>query len=138
MSFNRKRRRELLKKAPKLTNENADKVIAAVNQQVIRGKIPAVALMAAREQIQRENVPELQGYMLLLALSVLHLDYGWSTKRLTDFIHKFNDFGDQMMRDKTGTAELKKMLEQECRGLDIKQEFAECEAETAARKEKVA
>lgn len=143
MSAVRKARRQMIRKMPKISNENADRVIAAVNsvamakRQEARRMAPEIVADVERK-MKSDIIPSVQGYMIMLVLAYMHCEVKdkWGTKRIKAFIHGFNAFADQMLRDGVESSDLREMLEAECKGLDILAEFQACDNETQAREKK--
>ena len=132
------------RKMPGISNDNADRVIAAVNsvatvkKQEARRMAPAI-VADVEKKMKEDIIPNVQGYMIMLMLAYMHLEAKdrWGTKRIRDFIHGFNAFADQMLIDGIESVDLREMLESECKGLDILAEFQACDDETKARKRMV-
>jgi len=130
-----------LRRKRAITNEQADRIVTAINKnaEVKRREIAAASVEAYRlvkEKFEKEQKPFVQGEMLMLFLACMHCEFGYGKKRLTDLLHKLNEFGDIMRRDGVTPDDIHDMLKDEC-GFDVVAEFRVCEEESQAVAEKI-
>ena len=76
------------------------------------------------------------GEMLVMILTFLHFERGYGKKRLSDFLHDFNEFGDIVQEADTTIEGYKEILKDEC-GFDVVAEFKKAEEETGSRRKLV-
>lgn len=132
------RRKELKRRMPSLSDENADMVVAALRENreaEIRAAKDMTPQIAAdvEKKLRNEYVPHIRGEMLLYVIGFLRCEMGYGKKRIIDFIHAFNEFADCMQRDSVSIPELVALLSDEC-GIDVPHEFQLCEEESKDRK----
>lgn len=84
-------------------------------------------------RIQEEIGPQVAGDLIMSLLMFLRCKRGYGKKRLQDFLHDFNEFADDAMKNGLTAGIVKEILLEEC-GFDVDKEFEECEAESNGRR----
>ena len=79
--------------------------------------------------MEREFAPQMTGDLILTLLMFLRCKRSYGKKRLQDFLHDFNEFADDAMKNGLTADIVKQILLEEC-DFDVIKEFEKCEEES--------
>lgn len=148
MSQRRKMRRNMIRAmvASQVTNleggqldamadaiQSASKVASETRASVAR-KAAEAEWQKIQPRLQAEARSYAVGHILLLVLMYFQEERGWRHKRLTDFLHGFNEFYDTMVNQKITNGELLDALQEKSQ-VDAITEFTKLAQETAETNE---
>ena len=134
-SLARKQARELSRRMRGFSTPQAQAAIAAMHESLSsqEERIKAQVTASVARRMQEEYAPQVAGDLIMSLLMFLRCKRGFGKKRLRDFLHDFNEFADDAMKNGLTAGIVKEILLEEC-GFDVDKEFAECEAESNGRR----
>jgi hypothetical protein len=134
-SLARKQARELSRRMKGFSTPQAQAAIAAMHESINsqEARIRAQVTETVTRRIQEEYAPQVAGDLIMSILMFLRCKRGYGKKRLQDFLHEFNEFADDAMKNDLTSGIVKEILLEEC-GFDVDKEFEKCEAESNGRR----
>ena len=132
-SITRKQARALSRRLSGFSTPQAQAAIRSMQEQ-INNRDARIREEIAKDVIrhmEREFAPQMTGDLLMTLLIFLRIKRGYGKKRLQDFLHDFNEFADDAIKNGLTADIVKQILLEEC-DFDVIKEFEKCEEESNA------
>ena len=132
-SMARKQARELKRKLSGFSTPQAQAAIRSMQEQ-LNTREARIREEVARDVVKHmveDITPQMTGDLILTLLMFLRCKRGYGKKRLQDFLHDFNEFADDAMKNGLTAEIVKQILMEEC-NFDVIKEFELCEEESNA------